>query len=169
MSKMILHHKAFYFALLIVALSMQGGFLFKKKVAPGLEDKIAGSRGEIYPFTEVRPNYSQYVPSGMVVVPNGTFHMGQADEDVSASQINFNKQITISAFFMDQTEITNNQYRLFTDVLLAYSEGRQSQGEELPEEYVTKVLDVMFLKNGTPVRPDSIRVIRFCAKRRSAL
>jgi len=53
------------------------------------------------------------VPYGMVPVPAGTFHMGQADQDVAATQINFNKQITIGGFFMDDTEITNNEYRQF--------------------------------------------------------
>ncbi len=53
------------------------------------------------------------VPYGMVPVPAGTFHMGQADEDVAHTQINFNKQITIGGFFMDDSEITNNEYRQF--------------------------------------------------------
>lgn len=52
-------------------------------------------------------------PYGMVQIPAGTFHTGQSDEDPIASQINFNKQITIGAFFMDDTEITNNEYRQF--------------------------------------------------------
>lgn len=52
-------------------------------------------------------------PYGMVRIPAGTFHMGQADEDPVATQVSFNKQITIGAFFMDDTEITNNEYRQF--------------------------------------------------------
>jgi gliding motility-associated lipoprotein GldK len=55
------------------------------------------------------------VPYGMVPIPAGTFHMGQADQDVAATQINFNKQITIGGFFMDDTEITNNEYRQFVE------------------------------------------------------
>ena len=124
-----------------------------------MTDRIDNSGGEIIAFYDTRPYDAQYQPAGMVQIPNGTFHMGQADQDVPTTQINFNKQITISAFFMDETEITNNQYRLFTDVLLAYSEGRQSNEEELPEDYVQQVLDKMFMMNGTPVRPDSIRVM----------
>jgi len=61
-------------------------------------------------------------PYGMVSVPSGTFHMGQADEDVAATQINFNKQVTIGAFFMDDTEITNNEYRQFTQNIQESSE-----------------------------------------------
>jgi gliding motility-associated lipoprotein GldK len=44
--------------------------------------------------------------------------MGQADQDVPASQINLNKQVTIGGFYMDETEITNNEYRQFVDVML---------------------------------------------------
>lgn len=65
-----------------------------------------------------RVGWSQSVPFGMVVCPSGTFHMGQADQDVAATQINFNKQITIGGFYMDETEITNNEYRQFINFLL---------------------------------------------------
>ena len=58
------------------------------------------------------------LPYGMVPVPAGTFHMGQADEDPAATQINFNKQVTIGSFYMDDSEITNNEYRQFIDRLL---------------------------------------------------
>jgi len=58
------------------------------------------------------------IPYGMVPVPAGTFHMGQADEDIAATQINFNKQVTIGAFFMDDSEITNNEYRQFMDAIM---------------------------------------------------
>jgi len=60
-----------------------------------------------------REGWYQELPYGMVDVPGGTFYMGQADEDVAASQINYNRQVTVSAFFMDAEEITNNEYRQF--------------------------------------------------------
>lgn len=60
-----------------------------------------------------REGWVQTVPYGMVSIPAGTFHMGQADEDVAASQINLNKQVTVSGFYMDDTEISNNEYRQF--------------------------------------------------------
>ncbi len=160
MNKFKSRYRILCYALLASSLFLDGCF-FRKKSSGGLEDQILGSGGEIAPFYSQRAYDAQYVPAGMVVVPNGTFHMGQMDQDVAQTQINFNKQITISAFFMDQTEITNNQYRLFTDILLAYSEGRQTDDiTELPEEYKSKVLDVMFAKNGEAFRPDSIRVMK---------
>ncbi len=52
-------------------------------------------------------------PLGMVYVPQGTFHMGPSDEDISYSYTARNKQVSINGFWMDATEITNNEYRQF--------------------------------------------------------
>lgn len=52
-------------------------------------------------------------PVGMVYIPPGTFHMGPSDEDVNYNYTARNKEISISGFWMDATEITNNQYRQF--------------------------------------------------------
>lgn len=65
-----------------------------------------------------REGWVMTVPYGMTTCPSGTFHMGQADEDVPATQINLNKQVTIGGFYMDDTEITNNEYRQFVEVML---------------------------------------------------
>jgi len=51
----------------------------------------------------------------MVYIPPGTFHMGPSDEDVNYSFTSRNQQISISGFWMDVTEITNNEYRQFTN------------------------------------------------------
>ncbi len=57
--------------------------------------------------------YSMPKPPGMVYVPPGTFHMGPSDEDVNFAYTARNKQISINGFWMDATEITNNEYRQF--------------------------------------------------------
>ena len=54
-------------------------------------------------------------PPGMVYIPPGTFHMGPSDEDVNYAYTARNKQVSISGFWMDATEITNNEYRRFTN------------------------------------------------------
>jgi sulfatase modifying factor 1 len=61
---------------------------------------------------------SKYIlpkPPGMVYIPSGTFHMGPSDEDVNYAFTARNKQVSISGFWMDATEITNNEYRQFTN------------------------------------------------------
>ncbi|WP_046371291.1 SUMF1/EgtB/PvdO family nonheme iron enzyme [Flavihumibacter petaseus] len=57
--------------------------------------------------------YSMPKPPGMVYVPPGTFHMGPSDEDINFAFTARNKQVSINGFWMDATEITNNEYRQF--------------------------------------------------------
>ncbi len=52
-------------------------------------------------------------PPGMVYIPPGTFHMGPSDEDVNYAYTSRNRQVSIEGFWMDATEITNNEYRQF--------------------------------------------------------
>ncbi|MBL0884478.1 MAG: SUMF1/EgtB/PvdO family nonheme iron enzyme, partial [Chitinophagaceae bacterium] len=51
----------------------------------------------------------------MVYIPPGTFHMGPSDEDISFNYTNRNRSMSIPGFWMDATEITNNQYRQFVN------------------------------------------------------
>ncbi len=52
-------------------------------------------------------------PPGMVYVPQGTFHMGPSDEDPAFAFSARNRSVSISGFWMDATELTNNEYRQF--------------------------------------------------------
>ncbi|MFT3908834.1 MAG: SUMF1/EgtB/PvdO family nonheme iron enzyme [Ferruginibacter sp.] len=78
-------------------------------------------------------------PPGMVYIPPGTFHMGLSDEDVNYAYTARNKQVSISGFWMDATEITNNEYRQFTnwvrDSIAAKLMGYVKQGSD-GNEYV---------------------------------
>jgi gliding motility-associated lipoprotein GldK len=85
--------------------------------ACGLFGGGRGDRGELVGVAG-REWTGMVIPYGMVPIPAGTFHMGQADEDIAATQINFNKQVTIGAFFMDDSEITNNEYRQFMERIM---------------------------------------------------
>ena len=46
--------------------------------------------------------------------------MGKTQEDVMRDGNNFQKEATVSSFWMDQTEITNLQYREYTDWIREY-------------------------------------------------
>src|SRR3954471_17018115 len=51
---------------------------------------------------------------GMVYIPQGAFHMGPSDEDPAYAFSARNRSASISGFWMDATEVTNNMYRFFT-------------------------------------------------------
>jgi gliding motility-associated lipoprotein GldK len=59
--------------------------------------------------------YNLTKPPGMVYVPAGTFHMGPSDEDINYAFTARNRQVSINGFWMDATEITNNEYRQFVN------------------------------------------------------
>lgn len=60
-----------------------------------------------------RPVWKGINPYGMVYVPSGTLLVGPSDQDISNTFVQRPKQISIQGFFMDETEITNNEYRQF--------------------------------------------------------
>jgi formylglycine-generating enzyme len=62
-----------------------------------------------------RPSWNGVNPYGMVYIPSGTLHIGQSDQDVFSTYLQRPKAISISGFFMDDTEITNNEYRQFVE------------------------------------------------------
>jgi gliding motility-associated lipoprotein GldK len=62
---------------------------------------------------EGRKNWYQEDPYGMVYIPMGSFTMGPSDQDVSYALTTQSKTVSLQAFYMDQTEITNNEYRQF--------------------------------------------------------
>ena len=62
-----------------------------------------------------RPNWYHIMPYGMVYVPSGTLHIGPSDQDVNSALVQRAKSVSVAGFYMDQTEISNNEYRQFTD------------------------------------------------------
>jgi gliding motility-associated lipoprotein GldK len=71
-----------------------------------------GQGGELV-GVQGRKSYAEPNPYGMVFVPMGSFNMGGNDQDVSWAINAPTKTISVDAFWIDQTEITNNQYRQF--------------------------------------------------------
>lgn len=54
-------------------------------------------------------------PYGMALVPGGAFIMGKSDDDIAGVNDAPTKTATVRAFYMDETEITNSEYRQFVE------------------------------------------------------
>ena len=74
-------------------------------------------------------------PYGMVKIPMGSFVVGQNDEDPSFAMNSQPRTVSIGAFWMDETEITNNEYRQFVHWVID-SMARKKLGELYPDEYL---------------------------------
>jgi sulfatase modifying factor 1 len=86
-----------------------------------------------------RPIWKPITPLGMVYVPSGTLHIGPSDQDINVSLVQRPKAISIQGFFMDDTEITNNEYRQFVNWVrdsLALEKLGQKEGDFLSWEGV---------------------------------
>ncbi|MBY0348164.1 MAG: SUMF1/EgtB/PvdO family nonheme iron enzyme [Hydrotalea flava] len=99
--------KKYHYSILLVSL-VSVGFTacFKGKSKNPLDD------GQLH---GVAPGAGKSMgkPRGMVYIPPGTFHMGPSDEDINFNYTARNRQVSIPGFWMDATEITNNDYRQF--------------------------------------------------------
>ena len=95
--------KQIYYLLTVLA----GGIMLLSSCSKG------GDRGEVTGVAQ--RSFRAEVPFGMVYIPAGSFLMGQTDQDVTFAQIAQTKQVTVNAFFMDETEITNSKYRQFVN------------------------------------------------------
>jgi len=52
-------------------------------------------------------------PYGMSLIPGGAFVMGKSDDDFTGIQDAPTKTVSVRSFYMDETEITNSEYRQF--------------------------------------------------------
>jgi len=60
-----------------------------------------------------RKKFFEPEPYQMAFIPAGSFTMGPSDQDALFAMNAISKQVTVEAFWMDQTEVTNNKYRQF--------------------------------------------------------
>ena len=60
-----------------------------------------------------RKKFFEPEPFEMAFIPAGNFMMGPSDQDALFANNAISKSVTVDAFWMDQTEITNNKYRQF--------------------------------------------------------
>ena len=81
-------------------------------------------------------------PYGMTLVEGGAFIMGKQDDDIAQLKNATAKTVTVRSFYMDETEITNSEYRQFVHwvrdsialAMLARKSDELNQGEEASAE-----------------------------------
>jgi formylglycine-generating enzyme len=97
----------------------------------------SGESGELI-GTGKKGSWFEPVPFGMTFVRRGSIRVGISDEDPTKS-IDPTRTTSIDAFWMDDTEITNNEYRQFTSWVID-----------------SMALDLLNRADGTPQSPYAI-------------
>ena len=99
----------------------------------GSNGNIGKSKGELVGIKGKK--YFSEKPFGMVLVPGGSYIMGKSDDDMPAIQDAPTKTVTVRSFYMDETEITNSEYRQFItwvrDSVIRTKLAEEVSGEEL--------------------------------------
>ena len=70
----------------------------------GTQGQLVGAKGK---------KWHPVKPYGMTEVPGGSFIMGKSDDDIAGLNNAPTKTVTVRSFYMDETEITNAEYRQF--------------------------------------------------------
>jgi len=72
----------------------------------------SNDRGELV-GVKVKKKWFSEKPFGMSLIPGGSFTMGKQDQDVIGTMNSPTKTVTVRPYYMDETEITNNEYKEF--------------------------------------------------------
>ena len=106
-----------------------------------------GGNGELV-GVQKRQRFRETQPYGMVYIRRGSFNIGPSDQDASRAGIP-TKTVSQEPFWMDDTEITNNEYRQFVQ-WVREKMAREMLGEQYPEFLITEDRD------GNPIDPPKI-------------
>ncbi|MBN1159153.1 MAG: SUMF1/EgtB/PvdO family nonheme iron enzyme [Bacteroidales bacterium] len=110
------------------------GFVLLLAVISGCSGSYQG--GELT-GVDNRSKFYEPDPYGMVFIPQGSYNMGPNDQDAAWAQSSLTKTVTTGAFWMDETEITNNEYRQFV-FWVRDSIMRRMLGEQLDDFLITE-------------------------------
>ena len=81
-------------------------------------------------------NWFESTPYGMVYIPRGSYVVGPSDDEIlNIGQSS--RRVTVESFWMDDTEITNNEYRQFVH-WVRDSIARKMLGNTYPEFLITE-------------------------------
>lgn len=118
------------FQLLLIAVIVSSCSLFGGGSKRSTSDKTGWSYNN--PETggfEVKTAYDQKTGPGLVFIEGGTFTMGRTQEDVMYDWNNVPRRVTVSSFYIDETEVSNVDYREYLHWV------RRVFGGEYPEVY----------------------------------
>lgn len=59
---------------------------------------------------EVVPYEEQETGPGLILIQGGTFSMGRTEQDITVEWTNIPRRVTVSSFYMDETEVANVHY-----------------------------------------------------------
>ena len=65
-----------------------------------------------------RPYFEDIDLKGMVFIDQGNFHMGAGTQNATYGQPVQPRTMQVGSYFMDETEITNNEYRQFVNFVI---------------------------------------------------
>ncbi len=98
-------------------------------------------------------------PYGMMFIHQGSFNMGPNDQDVAWSLTSQTKTVSIRSFWMDETEITNTEYRQFVywvrDSIARKLLGDQFEEFAISEDEYGNEIDPPFLNWDEPIEWDN--------------
>lgn len=113
-----------------------------------------GADGELVGVNQ-RKKYFEPEPYGMVYVKQGSFNMGPSDQDASWAQNSLSRTVTLEAYWMDETEITNNEYRQFVqwvqDSIMRRMLGEQIEDFLIQEDAAGNAIDPPYLNWETEI------------------
>ena len=94
----------------------------------------SNDRGELTGVKYKKKWFSEK-PFGMALIPGGSFTMGKQDQDLIGTMSTPAKTVTLRPYYMDETEITNNEYKEFVfwvrDSIVRTRLGTQQEFAEL--------------------------------------
>lgn len=79
---------------------------------------------EVKKFKEGKP------APGLVLIPGGTFLMGGGEKDIEFAMDNRQRQVTVQSFYMDESEVSNIDWKVFLNDVLN-NDGGEVRMEEL--------------------------------------
>ncbi|MCQ2227957.1 MAG: SUMF1/EgtB/PvdO family nonheme iron enzyme [Bacteroidales bacterium] len=82
-------------------------------------------------------NFFEPNPYGMLFIAQGSFNMGQNEQDVAHTSNANSKTVTVRSFWIDETEITNSEYRQFV-YWVRDSIARRLLGDQFDEFLITE-------------------------------